>query len=181
MIMAHYSSFSALNERLRPRLSASDRLYSSLYRMEHGYSGSLKPLPSTYRPTILPAAPEAEDPEAAGEPEKARGDAEQEVSEEQPCSEPSQRIEIRDKISEELDQEDSRMSPSEEKDVPGELALKGTVTSAQVTAAKPDGALERSFEDGTLPDLIRSGRALGRRRTLGHVSETVGRSKPFYH
>lgn len=177
--MAYYSSFSALNERLRPRLSASDRLYSSLYRMEHGYSGSLKPLPSTYRPTILPAAPEAKVLEAVAEPEEPRGDAEQEVSEEQPCSEASHHSEIQDEISQELDEQDSRMSPSEEKDVPGELAPKGTVTSSQVTSGKPDATLERSFEDGTLPDLIRSGRPLGRRRTLGHVSETVGRSKPF--
>lgn len=172
--MAYYSSFSALNERLRPRLSASDRLYSSLYRMEYGYSGSLKPLPSSYRPTILPATPEPEALEAAAEPEEPREDAEQEVSEEQACREASHLTEIQDKISEELDDEDSRMSPCEEKDVPGELDLTMTVTSLQVTDAKADGCLERSYVDGTLPDLIRSGRPLGRRRTLGHVSETVG-------
>lgn len=177
--MAYYSSFSALNERLRPRLSASDRLYSSLYRMEYGYSGSLKPLPSSYRPTILPATPEPEASEAATEPEEPREDAEQEVSEEQPCTEPSHLTEIQDKISKELDDEDNRMSPSEERDVPGELAVETTVTSSQRTSAKPDGSLERSYMDGTLPDLIRSGRPLGRRRTLGHVSETVGQSKPF--
>lgn len=164
--MAHYSSFSALNERLRPRLSASDRLYSSLYRMEYGYSGSLKPLPSSYRATILPAAPEPEVSEAATEPEEPGEDAETEVSEEPACSQP-----IQDKSSEELDDEDSRMSPSEEKDLPGEL-----VTSTHVTSTKPDGSPERSYLDGMLPDLIRTGRPLGRRRTLGHVSETVGQS-----
>lgn len=176
--MAYYSSFSALNERLRPRLTARDRLYSSLYRMEYGYSGSLKPLPSSYRRTILPAPAKPEVSEAATEPEEPREDAEQEVSEEQPCTEPSQLTEIQEKVSEELDDEDSRMSPSEEKDVPGEL--KATVTSSQMASGKPDESLERSYLDGTLPDLIKSGRPLSRRRTLGHVSETVGRSKPFY-
>lgn len=177
--MAYYSSFSALNERLRPRLSASDRLYSSLYRMEHGYLGSLKPLPSSYRPTILPATPEPEVLEPAEEPEEPREDAEQQGSEEQACPEAPHLTEIQEKISEELDDEDSRTSPSEDKDVPGELVLKVTVTSSQMTAAEADGFPERSYVDGTLPDLIRSGRPLGRRRTLGHVSETVGQSKPI--
>lgn len=178
--MAYYTSFSALNEKLRPRLSASDRLYSSLYRMEYGYSGSLKPLPSCYRPSILPATPEPEVPEAAAEPEKPREDAEQEVPEEQPFTDSSQLTEIQGNISEELEDEDSGVSLSEEIDVPGELAPKGTVTSSQRTSANPDGSLERSYVDGTLPDLIRSGRPLGRRRTLGHVSETVGQSKHFH-
>lgn len=145
-----------------------------MYRMEYGYSGSLKPLPSCYRATILPAPPEPVVPEAAAEAEEPREDAEQEVSEEeQPCTDPSHLTEMQGKISEELDDEDSRVSPSEETDVPGELAPKGT-------GANPDGSLERSYVDGTLPDLIRSGRPLGRRRTLGHVSETVGQWKPFF-
>lgn len=180
--MAYYSSFSALNEKLRPRLSASDRLYSSLYRMEYGYSGSLKPMPSCYRPSILPATPEPEVPEAAAEPEEPREDAEQEVPEEQPCTGSSRLTEIRGNISEEMDDDDddSGVSLSEDKDVPGELAPKGTVTSSQRSSADQDGSLERSYVDGTLPDLIRSGRPLGRRRTLGHVSETVGQSKHFH-
>lgn len=178
LIMAHsHSSFSALNERLRPRLSASDRLYSSLYRMEYGYAGSLKPLPSTYRQTILPPEPEPEPEvsEASSDPEEPGEDAAPEVSTaEQACTGPSQLTEI-DKISEEPDDEDSRMSPSEEKDVPGELVSKATDASTQSSTSKPDN----SYIDGTLPDLIRSGRPLGRRRTLGHVSETVGRSTSF--
>lgn len=178
--MAHSnSSFSALNERLRPRLSASDRLYSSLYRMEYGYAGSLKPLSSTYRQTILPPSPEPEVSEASADPEEPREDAAPEVSTaEQACTEPSQLTEIT-KISEEPDDEDSRMSPSEEKDVPGELVSKVTDASTQSSTAKADNSLESSYIDGTLPDLIRSGRPLGRRRTLGHVSETVGRSTSF--
>lgn len=172
LIMAYLpSSFSALNERLRPRLSASDRLYSSLYRMEYGYAGSLKPLPSTYRQTILPPTPEPEVSEASADPEEPREDAAPEVSTaEQACTEPLQLTEIQDEISEEPDDEDSRMSPSEEKDVPGELVSKVTDASTQSSTAKPDNG----YIDGTLPDLIRSGRPLGRRRTLGHVSETVG-------
>lgn len=176
-----HSSFSALNERLRPRLSASDRLYSSLYRMEHGYVGSLKPFPSTsFRQTILPPTPEPEISEAAAEPEEPREDAEQEVSTaEQACAEPSQPSEIQDKFSEDPEDEDSRLSPSEEKDVPGELVSKVANASTQSSTAKADNSPESSYIDGTLPDLIRSGRPLGRRRTLGHVSETVGRSKAF--
>lgn len=180
LIMAHsLSSFSALNERLRPRLSASDRLYSSLYRMEYGYAGSLKPLASTYRQTILPPEPEPEVSEASADPEEPREDAAPEASTaEQACTEPSQLTEI-DNISEEPDDEDSRMSPSEEKDVPSELVSKVTDASTQSSTAKPDNSLESSYIDGTLPDLVRSGRPLGRRRTLGHVSETVGRSTSF--
>lgn len=172
--MAYNSSFSDLNERLRPRLSASDRLYSSLYRMEYGYSGSLKPLPLFYRMSILPATPEPEVSEAATEAE------EPEVSEEQPCTGPSRLTETQDEISEELDDEESRMSPSEDKDSPGEPALKVTVTTSQRTGAKADSSQESGYIDATLPDLVRSGRPLARRRTLGHVSETVGRSKLFY-
>lgn len=173
-----YSSFSALNERLRPRLSASDRLYSSLYRMEYGYSGSLKPLSTSYRQTILPTS-EPELSEAATGPEEPGEDAEQEVSAAEACTEPSQPTDMQDTISEELDDEDSRMSPSEEKDVPGDLASKATDVSTQSATAKPESSPERSYIDGTLPDLIRSGRPLARRRTLGHVSETVGHSKSF--
>lgn len=33
--------------------------------------------------------------------------------------------------------------------------------------------LHKAFIDGTLPDLIKSGRPLGRRRTLGHVNDTL--------
>lgn len=176
--MAHYS-FSALNERLRPRLTASDRLYSSLYRMEYGYSGSLKPLPTPYRKSILPSTlePEVSDVLEAGL-EEPREDAEREVSAEPACTEPSQLTETQDKISqetEEEEEEDSRVSPSEDKDIPGELASKVPGDSTQPTSAPADVPHERSYVDGTLPDLIRSGRPLGRRRTLGHVSETVGR------
>lgn len=181
LIMTHsYSSFSALNERLRPRLTASDRLYSSLYRMEYGYAGSLKPFTLTCRQTILPLTPEPEVSEASADPMEPREAAAVKLSTaEQACTEPSQLTEIQDKISEEPDDEDSRMSPSEEKDVPGELVSKVTDASTQSSITKPDGFLESSYIDGTLPDLIRSGRPLGRRRTLGHVSETVGRSTSF--
>lgn len=179
LVMAHsHSSFSALNERLRPRLSASDRLYSSLYRMEYGYAGSLKPLTLTYRQSILPSTPEPELSEASVDPQEPREDAAVKVSE-QASTGPSQLSEIQDKMSDEPDDEDSRMSPSEEKDVPGELVSKVTDASTQSSAAKADGSPESSFIDGTLPDLIRSGRPLGRRRTLGHVSETVGRPPSF--
>lgn len=133
-----------------------ERLCSSLYRGEYVYGGSLRPLPSAYRPTILPPTPE---PEA-------------------PPEEPQPGPEVQDQV--DGGPVDGGTSTSEEDD-PGDLAPKTADASpesaaavAAATTAASDVSPGRSYEDGTLPDLVRSGRPLGRRRTLGHVSETVG-------
>lgn len=176
--MAYSLPFSALNERLRPRISTNDRLYASLYRMEYGYAGSLRTLPSYYRPTVLPSKLESRVPETVAEPEEPKADAEQEVcnnpAEEEPCTGNPCLTEVNLKDDEEQEDEDSRMSPSEEKDVPGELFSEGTDASPQPAEGEALSSLQKSYIDETLPDLIRSGRPLSRRRTLGHVSETVG-------
>lgn len=67
--------------------------------------------------------------------------------------------------------EDSSTSQSDGKDSPCDLASEETGDPSE------PAALQRSFMDGSLPDLIKSGRPLGRRRTLTHVSATVG--SPF--
>lgn len=186
-IMAYSLTFSALNEKLRPRINTSDMLYSSLNRLEDRQTGSLRTLPSPYRPTVLPTKPEAKVSETTTEPEdpeELEEDEEQEdlVSddlEEGHCAEllPFNNsclteLNLKQVGGEELD--DSSISPSEEKDIPGELTSKGTGASSQSAASEGGSSLQRSYIDGTLPDLIRSGRPLGRRRTLGHVTDTVG-------
>lgn len=170
-------SFSLLNEQLRPRITTNQQLYSSLSRLEDKQWGSLRSQCS-YRSTILPAEPktcvtpaEPEDPE----PEEA---AEQEdvdsVDLEDRDSQLITDLNLKDSGEEELSDKDSNTSPTEEKDVPGELASKGTRESTEPGAGDSgDCSLQTSYLDGTLPDLIRSGRPLGRRRTLGPVSDTL--------
>lgn len=183
LIMDYSQSFSALNERLRPRITTSQQLYSSLNRLEVRQSYSLRSLPTTYRPTILPTKPEPE-PE---DPEEPQEDAVQEdlVSDDlegRHCADPLPlnnsclitELNLKDEGDEELVDEDSSTSTSKEEDTPGELTSKGTGDSSQSAAGEGGSSIQRSYVDGTLPDLIRSGRPLGRRRTLGHVSDTVG-------
>ncbi|XP_028278277.1 bicaudal-D-related protein 2-like isoform X2 [Parambassis ranga] len=69
--------------------------------------------------------------------------------------------------------EDSSSIQSEEKD--SEQASEGTNDASEpgALATKHGSTFQKSYLDGTLPDLINSGRPLGRRRTLGHVSDTL--------
>lgn len=68
------------------------------------------------------------------------------------------------------------ISSSEEKDQPGELASQGSGRSSQSVPLDGEGGspVQMSYMNGTLPDLLNSGKMLVRRRTVGHVSETVG-------
>lgn len=185
--MDYCRSFSALNERLRPRVTTNEQLYSSLNRLEDRQLGSLRNKTSSYRPTVLPAEPEtkvsvtkteAEDPEGR---EDEEDDLVSDGCEEGNCADllPLNdlclitELDLKDVGEEELVDEDSSTSPSEEKDIPGELASGGTSDSSESAAGEGGSSLQRSYINGTLPDLIRSGRPLGRRRTLGHVSDTV--------
>lgn len=181
-------TFSALNERLRPRIPINDKIYYSPNRMEDRQYGSLRTLPLSYRPTVLPPRPEPKvyktttEPEDPGEPKQGaaqkellcddleRGHRAESLPSNSSCL---TELNLNEVDSEELVEEDSHTSLSEEKDVPGELTSEGTGATSQ-SAAGEGG----SYIDGTLPDLIRSGRPLGRRRTLGHVSETVGSQRP---
>lgn len=171
-IMAYYMTFSALNEKLRPRINTSDRLYSTLNRLEDRQIGSLRTYPISYRPTILS---EINRPENKQEPEDhvqqqvkdLTSDLQEEGSESPPVDAPVQLTELSLN-----DGEEQRVD--EEKDVPGELTSSAADGPSQSSTGVDASPLRQSYDDGTLPDLIRSGRPLGRRRTLGHVSETVG-------
>ncbi|CAB1439505.1 unnamed protein product [Pleuronectes platessa] len=76
---------------------------------------------------------------------------------------------------EELADEDSSSSQSEEKDSQGELTTEGTTNSSGSRPSSSEGgsSSQMSFVDGTLPDLLNSNKPLSRRRTLGHVSATL--------
>lgn len=143
--------------------------------------GSLRSRSPSYRPTILPAEPEPKVSVTITEqdgPEEPEEDAEQDLVSDGlgegdllPINSSCfiTELNLKDVCEEELAEEDSSSSQSEEKDTPGELA---TVSASM--AGEGGSSLQGSYVDGTLPDLIKSGRPLGRRRTLGHVSETVG-------
>lgn len=175
--MAYYTTFSALNEKLRPRFATSDQLYSTLNRMEVQV-GSTRSFLASYQPTVLPEINRSEmtvEPEVKQEPEgnvqqqieDLTSDFQDEGSESPPLDASVQLIELSLN-----DGEEQRMD--EEKDVPGELTSSTAGSPSQSLNGEDGSPLRQSYDDGTLPDLIRSGRPLGRRRTLGHVSETVG-------
>ncbi|XP_073335926.1 bicaudal-D-related protein 2-like [Pagrus major] len=184
--MEYHQSFSALNERLRPRMTSSPQLFSSLNRLEERQSGSLRSLYPSNRPTVLFMKPEPKEATTEPEdPEEPEDDAEQDLVsdglEEGRCADSQSffntclitELNLKDLGDEELVDEDTCTSPSEEKDIPGELASKGTGKSSESAGGEGGSPFQRSYEDGSLPDLIRSGRPLARRRTVGHVSETL--------
>ncbi|XP_035521914.1 bicaudal-D-related protein 2-like [Morone saxatilis] len=186
--MDYTQSFSALNERLKPRITTSEQLYSSLNRLEDRQSGSLRSLYLPYRPTVLPGHPEAkvsvtlpesedpEEPEDVTEQEDlVSDDPEEHGADLLPFNNSCliTELNLKDVGEEELVDEDNSNSPSEDKDIPGELTSKGKGDSSKSAAGEDGSSMQRDYIDGTLPDLIRSGRTLCRRRTLGHVSETL--------
>ncbi|XP_013872352.1 bicaudal-D-related protein 2-like isoform X2 [Austrofundulus limnaeus] len=75
--------------------------------------------------------------------------------------------------SEELSNDNCSSTQSEETDSTGELVLDGSRDSSEAEAGAGDGSFQRYYTDKSLPDLIKSGRPLCRRRTVGHVSETL--------
>ncbi|KAM4544762.1 bicaudal-D-related protein 2-like [Odontesthes bonariensis] len=172
--------FSVLNEKLKPRVTSSEQLYSSLNRLEDRQLGSLRNRATSYRATILPAEPqpnvflpEPEDPLEPGhstEPEDQMCDSAEELncanllSIHDSCLIRDLNLKDEDE-SEQLNEDDG--TQSEEKDG-AELASEG-----KTVAGVGGSPFQRCFMDGTLPDLIRTGRTLGRRRTLGHVSDTL--------
>lgn len=187
--MTSSEPFSVLNQRLKPRFTTSEQLCSSLNRLEDRQSSLLRSRFSSYQPTHRPEEPEpkvsATIPEQE-EPEENEGSAEQEdlvsddlqemkFSDLLPVSTSSLLTELNlTDVAEEAD-DDSGSSHSEEKDGPGELATEGTRDSSKSVALAGGGesSIQRKYIDGTLPDLINSGRPLGRRRTVGHVSVTL--------
>eukprot|EP00064_Thunnus_orientalis_P014304 superscaffoldBa00002465_g14346 len=191
LIMDYSQPFSALNEQLRPRFTTSEQLYSSLNRVEDRQMGSLRSRSPFYRPTVLQMEPEPKvgltvtEPE---DPEEPEDDAEQEDSVSDGFDEGNSadllhidnsclisELNLKDVDEEELVDGDNSSCQSEEKDSSGDLTSEGTADSSESAALAGDGGscFQRSYIDRTLPDLIKSGRPLSRRRTVGHVSDTL--------
>ncbi|XP_026183620.1 bicaudal-D-related protein 2-like [Mastacembelus armatus] len=188
--MDYSQPFSVLNESLRPRITSSEHLYSSLSRLEDRQLGSLRGKSPSHQPTCLLVEPEPEDSVASAKqegPEQPEDDTQQEdlVSDDLdefsddllPVTTTCLLTELNLKCvpEEELVDEDRSSSQSGEKDSLGELATERTGDSSESGSSAGEGgsSLQRNYIDGTLPDLIKSGRPLSRRRTLGHVSATL--------
>ncbi|XP_037834840.1 bicaudal-D-related protein 2-like [Kryptolebias marmoratus] len=173
-----YRSFSELNEKLRPRFSPSDRLSSSLSRLES------RKWNSPMRPTILLTEPKESvsiaEPESPQKPEELdemvcdgrqgenSGDLMLFTS-----AYPFGDLSLKDLDSEELNNDTSSTTQSEETDSTGDLVSEGVRDSSEAEGGVGESSLQRQYADKTLPDLIKSGRPLCRRRTVGHVSETL--------
>ncbi|XP_029956722.1 bicaudal-D-related protein 2-like [Salarias fasciatus] len=157
--MDYQQPFSVLNERLRPRVTASEQLYLSLNRLEDRQLSSLRSRSSPYQ-TVLsePVSPTLSGPEVSvDDPEE--GDCDDLVSG-TTCLITEMNIKDFD--------DDSSSSKSDEKDTSGELSSEGGPGTPE-----SDGPFQRGYVETSLPDLIKSGRPLGRRRTVGHVSQTL--------
>ncbi|XP_031713283.1 bicaudal-D-related protein 2-like [Anarrhichthys ocellatus] len=164
-------SFSVLNERLRPRSTANTQLHSSLSRLEDRQVSSLRSKSSSSRPTVVPTAPEPKVSKA--EPED---DSKQESSvSDEDSSILITEINLNDFRGVELADDNRSISSSEEKDQPGELASAGSGRSSKLVPLDGEGesSFQMSYMNRTLPDLLNGGKMLGRRRTVGHVSETL--------
>ncbi|CAN9501115.1 unnamed protein product [Ophioblennius macclurei] len=158
--------FSVLNERLRPRVSASEQLYLSLHRLEDRQLRNKSP-PSPY----TNAADDDHDHDRDRDRRLTNG---------------TTRIITEMKIKDldddyEDEDDDSSSSKSDEKDVSGDVSSEGGGGSGggggeegeESGTPDSDGPFQRGYGETSLPDLIKSGRPLGRRRTVGHVSQTL--------
>ncbi|KAF7669086.1 hypothetical protein LDENG_00252110 [Lucifuga dentata] len=173
--------------------SASDNLG---FRLQDRPQGSLRIRYSAFRPTVLyrePAPNPVQEPEPEScvstiepeEPEEAKDDAEQEDLfcgglEEGNSADPlptdnfcvTPVLNLKDVGQEELKDENDKSEGTDG------LQIISLVSSIEETEEGSEpvalaGQDVRKYIDGTLPDLIRTGRPLGRRRTLGHVSDTL--------
>ncbi|XP_074321835.1 LOW QUALITY PROTEIN: uncharacterized protein LOC103370353 [Stegastes partitus] len=184
LIMDYSQPFSVLNQRLKPRYRA--HLISPLNEVDETQVGSLRSRATSQRQTVMPteldpkvSLTKTEDPEEAGKNEYlVSDDLEEEIFAPLPAFTTSSlltEMNLTDAGEGEMADDDSSTSQSEDKDSSGELASEDTRDSAESGALTGEGgsSFQRSYFDGTLPDLIKSGRPLGRRRTLGHVSETL--------
>ncbi|XP_037323670.2 bicaudal-D-related protein 2-like [Pungitius pungitius] len=164
--MDHAQSFSALNQRLRPQIPI-QQVYTSLNRLEE-----LKIKSPFVRSTFL-AGPEPKACESSpgddseGEDPTSNGDSCAGLS--------SNPIHITESNIHELIDDNRSLSSSEEEDHRRELPSEGSAPSSQAAASDSEGErpLQSDHVNKTLPDLINSGKPLSRRRTLGHVSETL--------
>lgn len=188
--MDYSQSFSELNEMLRPRFSTSDQIYSSLNRLEIRKLDSFK---SRQRPTILLTEPEHN--VSRTEPESPQelifeehGEVVCDGREDNSSADlmffnsayPFSDLSLKDFDSEELNNDNSSTTQSEETDSIGEMVSDGTRDSSEAEASVGESSFQKCYADKTLPDLVKSGRPLCRRRTVGHVSETVGKHFFFF-
>ncbi|XP_054482357.1 bicaudal-D-related protein 2-like [Anoplopoma fimbria] len=170
--------FSDLNDRLRPQGTSSEQVFSSLNRMEHRRLASIGKNTSSIRNTVLPTEPEPKVSKSERD-----NDSEQEdlVSDEDNCADLLNspilitKLNLNDFGEKELADDNRSISSSEEKDQPGELGSEGSGhNSGSVALDGEDGSpFQGNCMNGTLPDLLNGGKPLSRRRTLGHVSETL--------
>ncbi|KAJ0061542.1 hypothetical protein NL108_005734 [Boleophthalmus pectinirostris] len=171
--MDYNQPFSVLNERLRPRYNTTSQIYSSLNRLEDRSSRatSIYYTPPTVIPTTSTPAPPKDTVPDHDELDSGLSSDPPQLFEEDSTS-------LSDLgLNEPRDDDDSSSTKSEEKDCPGELPTNKTEESQESSVATEEpvegSILHKAFIDGTLPDLIKSGRPLGRRRTLGHVNDTL--------
>lgn len=169
--MDYGQSFSVLNEKLKPRYNTSDHIYSTLNRLEDRPSRATSVYYSFVNPTLLPTT-------SSAAPSKVT-DQTEDVPYNEVSADPPQLFEDNSTTLSEIslndagDEDDSSSTKSEEKDCPGELCVDRAEETFESPTTEGGSVLQKAFIDGTLPDLIRSGRPLGRRRTLGHVSDTL--------
>ncbi|MEQ2243086.1 hypothetical protein ILYODFUR_003468, partial [Ilyodon furcidens] len=188
VIMDYSQPFSMLNERLRPRPTSSEQLHSSLCRLENRKLDSLRSTSTSYRTTVLSTEPEPQisitDP---GDLEPPQDNTTQNLvyatTEEGLCSDLLPFINscfntdftIKNEDEDEQVNDDGSITQFEDTDSPGELASEEAMDSLKAGqgAGAGESPFQRFYPDKTLPDLINSGRPLGRRRTLTHVSDTL--------
>ncbi|MED6264653.1 hypothetical protein CHARACLAT_016950 [Characodon lateralis] len=186
--MDYSQPFSMLNEQLRPRLTSSEQLHSSLCRLENRKLDSLRSTSTSYRTTVLPTEPEPRisitDP---GDLEPPQDNTTQNLvyatTEEGLCSDLLPFINscfntdftIKNEDEDEQVNDDGSITQFEDTDSPSELASEEAMDSLKAGqgAGAGESPFQRFYPDKTLPDLINSGRPLGRRRTLTHVSDTL--------
>ncbi|XP_037604420.1 bicaudal-D-related protein 2-like isoform X3 [Sebastes umbrosus] len=191
------SPFAILNDRLRPQFTTSDQIYSSLSRIRSKASSNRPTvLPTEPEPKVSVPKPEPKvsvpEPEVfvtePEDPEEPKDDSEQDdlVSDEENCGDLSDNsysskiaeLDLKDFEEEEV-VDNKSISSCEDKDQPGELPSEGTGHSSESVAVdgegegEGDGSSFRRNYSGNLPDVINTSRLLGRRRTLGHVNETL--------
>ncbi|XP_015251484.1 PREDICTED: uncharacterized protein LOC107098361 [Cyprinodon variegatus] len=189
--MDYSQPFSVLNEQLRPRLTSSEQLHSSLCRLEDRKldSSSMRTKYMLYRSSILPTETEPQTSISNTEDaDQHQTSTEQEglgfSSTEEGLSSDllpyinscfNRDFNIKDEDEDGQANDNSSMTQSEETDSSGEMGSEEARDSVKTGAGAEAGEspFQRFYADKTLPDLISTGRPLGRRRTLTHVSDTL--------
>ncbi|XP_035761235.1 bicaudal-D-related protein 2-like [Neolamprologus brichardi] len=171
--------FSVLNEKLRPRVTTSEQLYSSLTRLEGRQLGPLRNKYTYYRATVLPREPEPNATTKTDDPEESVDETQKDYSKGNTASLLAGKntclineLNLND-ISEDELGDDESTSQSDEKDSMGEVASEEARDSEGSGSNENTNSFQKDYLDGTLPDLLNSGKPLSRRRTLGHYSDTL--------